>query len=291
LKDLILFYDQIIQRLPPYVVHLVRFIVILVITFTAIALSGKIIERVFSINKLGLPLNESKKKTLTGLLKSIIRYLVYFVALVNILELFGIKTTSLLTAAGIGGIAVGFGAQSLVKDIISGFFIIFEDQYSVGDYIELGEISGRVEEIGLRTSKLRDFGGQLHIIPNGEIKIVTNYSKGPMRALVNINIAYEENIDKAISILNDICSEIKQKRDDIVEGPEVLGITNFGPSEVTITIIARTIPMQQWSVERDLRKIIKKRFYKDSIQIPYPKTLIINKNSEKGRESDELYDR
>lgn len=291
MKDLILFYDQIIQRLPPYVVHLVRFIVILVITFTAIALSGKIIERVFSINKLGLPLNESKKKTLTGLLKSIIRYLVYFVALVNILELFGIKTTSLLTAAGIGGIAVGFGAQSLVKDIISGFFIIFEDQYSVGDYIELGEISGRVEEIGLRTSKLRDFGGQLHIIPNGEIKIVTNYSKGPMRALVNINIAYEENIDKAISILNDICSEIKQKRDDIVEGPEVLGITNFGPSEVTITIIARTIPMQQWSVERDLRKIIKKRFYKDSIQIPYPKTLIINKNSEKGRESDELYDR
>ncbi len=291
MKDVSYYYNQIINRLPSYVAPLIRLIVILLATFMVIALSGRFIERVFSIDKSRFPLNESKKKTLTGLLKSIVRYLAYFVATVNILELFGIKTASLLTAAGIGGIAVGFGAQSLVKDIISGFFIIFEDQYSVGDYVELGGISGTVEEVGLRTSKLRDFGGQLHVVPNGEIKIVTNHSKGPMRALVNISIAYEADIDKAIFALNEVCAEIKQKRNDLVEGPKVLGITNFGPSEVIVTIIAKTIPMQQWSVERDLRRAIKERFNRDGIEIPYPRTVIISKNRTKGRESDELHDR
>jgi small-conductance mechanosensitive channel len=285
------FYNQVVEQLPPYAGILIRLGTIVLITFVIITVGGKLIEKVFSINKSErFSLNESKKKTLVGLLKSIVRYITYFVAGVNILELFGINTTSLLTAAGIGGLAIGFGAQSLVKDVITGFFIIFEDQYSAGDYVQIGDISGVVEEIGLRVSKLRDFSGQLHIIPNGEIKVVTNNSRGPMRALVSVRMTYEADIERAIKVLNEVCSEIKQKRDDIIEGPSVLGITNLGPSEVDITIIAKTIPMQQWSVERDLRKVIKERFYRDGIDIPYPRTVIISKTKE-GCGFDELYDR
>ncbi len=125
--------------------------------------------------------------------------------------MFNISTTSLLATAGIGGLAIGFGAQSLVKDIITGFFILLEDQYSVGgDYIQTGSYDGVVEELGLRVTKLRAFSGELHIIPNSNIQIVTNKTRGAMRALVKVSIAYEEDIDKAIKVLQQTCDEIKK---------------------------------------------------------------------------------
>ncbi|HHY70884.1 MAG TPA: mechanosensitive ion channel family protein [Thermoanaerobacterales bacterium] len=220
-----------------------------------------------------------KRKTLAGLLKSIVRYVTYFVAVVNILQIFGIETASLLTAAGIGGLAVGFGAQNLVKDIISGFFIILEDQYNVGDYVETAGVSGTVDEIGLRTTKLRDFGGQLHIIPNGQITRVTNHSRGLMRALVNVSIAYEADLNRALGALEKVCAEVREKREEIVEGPTILGVSNLGPTEVVVTILARTVPMQQWSVERELRKAILKKFEKEGIEIPYPRMVYIKKEN------------
>ncbi|NLZ52949.1 MAG: mechanosensitive ion channel family protein, partial [Thermoanaerobacteraceae bacterium] len=194
-----------------------------------------------------------------------------------------INTTSLLTAAGVGGLALGFGAQNLVKDVISGFFIIFEDQYNVGDYVEVAGVSGVVDEIGLRTTKVRDFGGQFHIIPNGEITLVTNYSRGVMRALVNINIAYEEDFDKVLKALEEVCHQVKKIRKDIVEGPSILGISNLGPTEVVVSILARTEPMQQWSVEREIRKAVLEKFAKEGIEKPYPRMVYINQQN-KGEE-------
>jgi small-conductance mechanosensitive channel len=280
LSDITQAYNNLITRLPDFSIPLFRIITVLFISVLLIKLSEGFISRILSMSTHEkLRFDENKKKTLAGLLKSIVRYVTYFTAAINILEIVGIKTASLLTAAGIGGLAVGFGAQNLVKDIISGFFIIFEDQYNGGDYVETAGVAGTVDDIGLRTTKLRDFGGQLHIIPNGEITRVTNHSRGLMRALVNVSIAYEEDLNRALGALEEVCAEVKGKRKEIVEGPTILGVSNLGPTEVVVTILARTVPMQQWSVERELRKAVLDKFEKEGIEIPYPRMVYITRQN------------
>ncbi|MDI3480832.1 MAG: moderate conductance mechanosensitive channel [Tepidanaerobacteraceae bacterium] len=276
MADIISAFNNVIKDIPPFAVPAIKAATILILAFCVIKFSESFIDRLLSIKHYDkLPVNENKRKTLTSLLKSVVRYVTYFVALINLLQLVGIDTKSLLTAAGIGGLAVGFGAQNLVRDVISGFFIIFEDQYGVGDYVEAAGVAGTVEDIGIRSTRLRDFGGQLHIIPNGEITLVTNHSRGSMRALVEISVAYEENLDRVMEVLEDVCREVRSRREDIVEGPTVLGVTNLGSSEVVITILARTVPMQQWSVEREIRKAVKERFDKENIEIPYPRMVYL----------------
>lgn len=272
-----------VNQLPPMAIPIVKIATVFITAMISIKISESLINRVFSLKGYTkLHFDENKKKTLTSLLKSIVRYVVYFVAGINILEIIGIKTASLLTAAGIGGIAVGFGAQNLVKDVISGFFIIFENQYNVGDYIETAGLGGTVEELGLRTTQLRDFGGQIHIIPNGQISLVTNHSRGVLRALVKVSIAYEEDLDRALAVLDEVAAEVKTKDSNIIEGPSVLGISDLDSTGVEITIIARTVPLQQWSVERQLRKAILDRFEREGIEIPYPRRVYISREQEKG---------
>lgn len=233
----------------------------------------KIIEnrkhRIFSID-------EKKANTLTTVLKNIMKYTLYFIGAVIVLDIFNINTNSILATAGIGGLAIGFGAQSLVKDVITGFFILFEDQFSIGDYIKIDSFEGVVEELGVRTTKLRDFSGELHIIPNGNLNIVTNKTRGAMRALIKISIAYEENIDRVIKVLDEVCGKLKQSNESIVEGPTILGVTDLGEYGINITIIAKTRPMEQWSVERALRKNVKEAFDKEGIQIPYPRIVVLD---------------
>lgn len=246
---------------------------ILVIAFIGIKIGDILISRFYKLQTKGkIQLPERKIGTLMSLTKNILRYVIYFIAAASILKIFNIEMTSILAVAGIGSLAIGFGAQNLVKDVISGFFIIFEDQFGVGDYITINNFSGLVEEVGLRTSKIRDFSGDLHIIPNGEIKTVTNHTRGSMRALVNVGIPYEEDVDRIINVLTQICEDIKKSRNDVIEGPTVLGITDFQDSQVLITIIAKTEPMKQWEVERDIRYRIKKVFDREKITFPYPHT-------------------
>ncbi len=246
---------------------------ILVIAFIGIKIGDILISRFYKLQTKGkIQLPERKIGTLMSLTKNILRYVIYFIAAASILKIFNIEMTSILAVAGIGSLAIGFGAQNLVKDVISGFFIIFEDQFGVGDYITINNFSGLVEEVGLRISKIRDFSGDLHIIPNGEIKTVTNHTRGSMRALVNVGIPYEEDVDRIINVLTQICEDIKKSRNDVIEGPTVLGITDFQDSQVLITIIAKTEPMKQWEVERDIRYRIKKVFDREKITFPYPHT-------------------
>lgn len=219
-------------------------------------------------------ISDNRANTLGEILKRILKNLLYFIAIVISLEMFNINTSSIIATAGIGGIAIGFGAQSLVKDLITGFFILMEDQYAVGDFVKIGDFEGIVEELGLRVTKLRDFSGELHIIPNGSIQIITNRTRGAMRALVKVSIAYEEDINKVLKALEDICSDMKEANKSIVEGPTVLGISNLGEYDVTINVVAKTIPMEQWAVERDLRRRIKDKFESEHIEIPYPKRVI-----------------
>lgn len=274
------FYNQMIKKIPPFAVPIIKILIIITVTAIVVDITGRLIDRFFILwqGEKHNRVSEKKKKTLTGLLKSIVRYTSYFVAGISILDIFGVHTQSLITAAGVGGLAVGFGAQNLVKDIISGFFIIFEDQYNVGDYIETSGVSGTVEEIGLRSTQLRDFGGQLHIIPNGSIELVTNYSKGKMRALVTIAVTYEEDLKKVFEVLDEVCKKVKENRKDIIDGPNVLGVTELSASAVVITIIAKTVPMMQWSVEREIRKAILESFEAEGIKIPYPKTILLQEN-------------
>lgn len=252
---------------------------ILIITLVSIKIGYLLIDRFYMMHeKSKFQFPEKKVKTLSSLSKNIIRYVIYFVAAASILKIFNIEMSSIIAVAGIGSLAIGFGAQNLVKDIITGFFIIFEDQFGVGDYITINNFSGTVEEIGLRISKIRDFSGDLHIIPNGEIKTVTNHTRGGMRALVNVGIPYEEDVDKITDVLKQICEDIKKSRNDVIDGPTILGITDFQDSQVLITIVAKTEPMKQWEVERDIRYRIKKVFDREKITFPYPHTDITIKN-------------
>lgn len=227
----------------------------------------------------GISLPERKINTLRVLLRSLLRYSLYFIVITATLSLFKININSIIALAGIGGLAIGFGAQSLVKDVINGFFILFEDQYGVGDYVTIGEHSGIVEEIGLRSTKLKDFNGDVHIIPNSDVVRVTNHSRNPHLAVVDVRIGYDENIQKIAKLLEGLCEEIrKEGKEVLIEGPEFLGITEFSDFYMVMRIIAKTKPLEHWAFERELRKRIKILFDTNNIKIPYER-IIINKTS------------
>lgn len=212
-------------------------------------------------------LEEKRARTLSTLLKSIIQYTIYFITLVMILQEFHIDTSSIIAGAGVIGLAIGFGAQTLVKDVITGFFIILEDQYSVGDYIVSGDMAGTVEDIGFRITKLRDFNGVLHIIPNGAISKVTNYTRGNMQAIVNVPVAYEADTAKVLALLSEACDSIRNLP-QVTDAPQVRGIVDFRPGEMIMRITVKTLPLEQWGVEAALRTEIKKLF--DAAGIPLP---------------------
>ncbi len=265
------------ERLAGIIGGAIKILLILIASKIAIKFMIVIIDKFFeNRERLRIKREENRIKTLKSILKSIARYTIYFIAALPILDTVGVDIKGLIAAAGIGGLAIGFGAQNLVRDVITGFFILFEDQFTVGDYVDFDGKSGIVEEMALRVTKIRDFSGDLHIIPNGAISKVTNRCRGNMRAKVDISIAYEEDIENAIEVLNKASQELLKETDAIVEGPTVLGVTSFGASDVVITTIAKTKPMSQWEVERLMRKRFKQAFDKAGIEIPYPKRVVYN---------------
>lgn len=250
---------------------LIRIAIIFLIAYILIragnsAINGIILRRRSEYAKL---IDERKAKTLSSLLQSILRYLVYAFAIIAILRQVGIDTTGLIAGAGLAGLAIGFGAQSLVKDVINGFFILFEDHFAVGDYVSIGEVSGIVESLGLRVTRIRSFGGELHIIPNGQVEKTVNHMGSAMRVLFGVLVSYRADIDYVINVLNDDFERAKEEVSGIVEGPTVLGVKELGESGLELLILARTKPMQQWQVERELKKRIKTVFDREGIIIPY----------------------
>lgn len=257
-------------------------IVIFIAIFIITRAVNHIVDKTMNNRRLTkLQINDRRMNTLSEILKKVVKYVLVFIGIVVSLDLFNINTTSIIATAGIGGLAIGFGAQSLVKDVITGFFILLEDQYAVGDYVKIGGLEGIVEELGVRVTKLRDFTGELHIIPNSNIQIVTNRTRGAMRALVKISIAYEEDIERAIKVLEKVSEDLSKSNENIIEGPTVLGVTDFGGSDVVLTVVAKTKPMEQWAVERAMRKAIKEAFNREDIEIPYSKIVVVDG----GRES------
>ncbi|MDP4146756.1 MAG: mechanosensitive ion channel family protein [Bacillota bacterium] len=254
---------------------LVRVILILIAMYVVIKLGSSLINKsVEKQNKLRFSLNEKKSKTIGAVLKSILRYAVYFFGIVGILtQLFG---TISLTFASIGGVAIGFGAQSLIKDILNGFFILFEDHFAVGDYITIETRSGIVESIELRVTKVRDFNGDLHVIPNGRIMEVTNHSRGATRITVEVSITYEESIDKTIDAINKACEVFIKENKDIIEPPKVVGVTGLTVNGVVIKVAGKVKAMKHWDNENKLRKMIKESLDKENIEITYNKIQYTN---------------
>ncbi len=256
-----------------------------ILALLGIKIGDAVINHVFKPRDRKLYFDERRMLTLRTLAKSTLRYITYFIVGFTILgelaELAGTSLKGFLAGAGILGVALGFGAQSLIKDVITGFFIVLENQYGVGEYITTGNFSGFVEEIGLRATRLRDWSGEYHIVPNGQITAVTNHSRGGMRAMVDVGIAYEEDIDRAIGVMTGVALAVcREMAEVIVEKPEVLGVVALKTGEVVIRTVAKTKPMEQWRVERELRKRYKEAFDRERIEFPYPCRLVISSGPE-----------
>ncbi len=217
--------------------------------------------------------------TLGNILRHALLIVICFIALMMILGEIGIQLGPLLATAGIGALAIGFGAQSLVKDVINGFFIILENQYRIGDAIEAAGVSGMVESVSLRRTVLRDLQGKVHTIPNGEIKIVSNLSKEWARSVLDVGISYSEDVDRVMELLKQIGKELSEEepwKGAILEPLQVFGVERFGESELVIRVVVKTVPLKQWEVGRELRRRIKIRFDEKGIQIPFPHRVMIS---------------
>jgi small conductance mechanosensitive channel len=251
--------------------------IILAIFFVVKTIGKTVIARMFDQAAKNKRMTTNRVVTLQKLVLNLFSYLLIFIFAGIIFDLFGLDIKTLIAGAGILGLAIGFGAQGLVSDIVTGFFVLLEKQMDVGDFVTMGNVSGIVEEVGLRTTHIRAFDGTLFYVPNREISTVANHSRGNMQALVDIGIAYEENIDEALSVIREACEKVKAVNENIIEGPNVLGVQSFGSSEVVIRILAKTVNMEQWGVERNLRKAIKEALDEADIEIPYPHQVQIDK--------------
>lgn len=250
---------------------------ILVLARLSYALLVYLLRRVLVQRKGKFLFDEKKGNTLFPLLRSVAFYVITFSVLIHILQqVFHFNTGTLLASAGVLGVALGFGSQSLVKDVIGGFFILFEDQFAVGEYIKAGEFSGVVEEIGLRATRLRDWGGELHILPNGSISAVTNYNRGKMRALVDIHVPYDQDLDHAMEVMHTVCAEVGQEyAESIVEAPAVQGVIQFGERNAVLRVVAYTKANAQWELERELRRRIHRAFLEAGIRVPVPQDFTV----------------
>lgn len=224
---------------------------------------------------------EKRAVTLGALLESLVGIVVWTTTAFLVLGEIGISLGPLIASAGIAGIALGFGAQSVVRDFLAGIFVIIEDQYGVGDVIDVGEATGVVEEVGFRTTLIRDVSGILWTVPNGVIQRVGNYSQVWAKSVFDIEVAYETDIDHAMEVIKrvlDLAWEEGREEATIIEEPEVLGVQSFGENAVVIRASVKTDPNEQWNVARLIRGRLKKAFDEEGIEIPFPQRTVWVKN-------------
>ncbi len=240
-----------------------------------LALLKRGVTKLSSLYEGTLPIRAKIKRayTLTHIVRDVARIMILFVGMTMILSEGGVDLKPLLAAAGLGGLAIGLGAQSLVKDLISGFFILWEDSIRVGDVVEVAGVSGLVEEVELRTIKLRDASGNLHVVPNGVIDKVKNLTKDYSYYLFDIRVGYRENVDEVMGVLQGVAEDLSRDSlfaDDILAPLEMLGVDQFTDSAVMIKCRIKTEPLKQWRVGREMNRRIKNTFDAKGIEIPFP---------------------
>ena len=220
---------------------------------------------------------KKRKETLIGVLTGVGRVFIVIVVLLTILSELDVPIAPILAGFGIAGIAIGFGAQYLIRDIIAGVFIILENQYRVGDVAKVANIAGLVEEVNLRKTVLRDLDGIVHHVPNGEIRVASNYTRHFSRVNLNVSVAYGTDLDHAISVINRVGQELaadEQWSKVIKTAPQVLRVDNLGDSGIEIKILGNVKPIEQWAVMGELRLRLKKAFDAEGIEIPWPHTKV-----------------
>ncbi|NQT27589.1 mechanosensitive ion channel family protein [candidate division KSB1 bacterium] len=225
-----------------------------------------------------------RAETLGNVIHYVLTFILIGIAVAMCFNVLKIEIGPILAAAGVLGLAVGFGAQSLVKDLISGFFILLEDQIRVGDVVEIAGKSGVVERMNLKMTILRDLSGNVHFVPNGEISVVTNMTKGYSCYVLEIGVAYREDVDKVMAVMHEVDEDLRADPDfgpDILEPLDMLGLDEFGESALIIKARLTTRPIKQWRTAREFRRRLKKLFDERNIEIPFPHvTLYIGKDKQ-----------
>src|SRR5216683_6342168 len=215
------------------------------------------------------PVRVQQVRTVASVITSISVFVIFFIAALEVLSLLGFNLGPMLASAGIAGLAIGFGAQTLVHDFINGFYILLENQYDIGDVVRIAGVKGTVEEMSLRRTVLRDDDGTLHMVPNSEIKIVSNTTRDWSQVSLRIAVAYSEPSDRVVNLLRQVAEEVRHDpafADDIVADIQVPGIERVGNGEADYLVLVKTRPNRQYAVSRELRRRIKESFQKNNIQ-------------------------
>jgi small conductance mechanosensitive channel len=242
-----------------------------------VVMGGRVGDAFSRADAVGATRRVQRAQTMGSLLKSIITGIVLAVIVTMMLSEVGVDIAPIVASAGIIGVAIGFGSQSLVKDFLSGIFMIFEDQYGVGDVVDLGEASGTVEAVSLRVTRLRDVNGTVWYVRNGEILRVGNMSQNWARTVLDINVGYREDLARVRRVLDEVAHDLWEDDDFrgvIIEQPEVWGVESLGVDGIVVRVTLKTAPMEQWGVARAMRERIKARFDHEGIEIPYPQRVV-----------------
>jgi len=275
-------YEWAEKIIPWLLTHGLKIVFIVIATFILYKIVRKTIKRIVHLTVLrdkdsSLEAQQKREFTLIRIFNWTNRIIFFLIAGLMILQEAGIPVGPLLAGAGIVGLAVGFGGQYLIRDLLSGFFIIFENQYRIGDVVSFDKTSGVVEDISLRLTTLRDLDGTVHFVPHGEIKIVSNLSKDYARINLDIAVAYKTDLEHAIKVVNEVGLKLfndPQWKEFIIEPPQFLRVDEFKESAVILKILGETQPLKQWEVNGELRKRLKFAFDKEGIEIPFPQRVI-----------------
>lgn len=287
--DLHVFWKRVIEWSLSSGLHILIVVILSWIALVAVRkLSARLIT--FAVRQHNDGELRKRTETLGAVVKYLLTAVITAVASMTMLKEVGIDIGPVLAAAGIVGLAVGFGAQSLVKDVITGFFILVEDQIRVGDVVDLGGKSGMVEKVNLRTTVLRDLHGNVHYVPNGQISVVTNMTKEYSRYVFDIGVAYREDVDEVMNVMKEVDEELRNDpefKDDIIEPLDILGVDQFASSSVVIKARTTTLPIKQWRVGREFNRRLKMKFNQMNIEIPFPHVTLYM-GQDKGGESNPL---
>jgi small conductance mechanosensitive channel len=291
--------EQFAGKLLKSEISLVNLAIIIVATIFLMRFASALIKTVFHLFERGAMNREElaarrRLQTLSATFRGMAQTVILFIGLMVFLGKLNIDITPILASAGVLGIAIGLGAQSLIRDFFAGFLILLEDQFSVGDMVKIGETSGTVEQLTLRVTRVRGLDGSLTMIPNGSVGAVVNYSKGWSRVVLDIEVDYREDVDRAMRVMLETAKRMrKDSPADIIEEPLMLGVDKLGAASVTLRLLAKTAPNKQAEVGRELRRRVKLAFDQEGIQTPAPSLQLIppspvEENKAKGRMGEEV---
>jgi small-conductance mechanosensitive channel len=266
----------------------IRILLIVILAVVALRVTRVLSRRIFAAVHFQQPPDPEKVKraeTLSGVLYYALRAVILAISALTVLRETGVDIGPVLAAAGVFGLAIGFGAQNMVKDVLSGFFLLLYDQIRVGDVVQIAGKGGLVESINLKMVRLRDLAGNVYFVPNGEIGVVTNMTKDFSQYVFDIGVAYRENVDEVMDVIREIDEGLRQDPDfgsDILEPIEILGVDSFADSAVIVKARTKTKPIKQWRVAREFNRRMKHRFDELNIEIPFPHVTLYMGEGKKG---------